>query len=385
MRKDRPHQLPAGDQRDRATDQPPHRAELHPPPPADVARRSGAPVGSAAQHRLGHRRSADRRGLGHRRRRRALAARTASAQPASERRARRHSRRRAAARDDDHRPGRRGRALHGAGDVCDGRDARTVRRGSGRRHQRAAARASARAVRRHGRQPARPRRRQRPTGVRAEPGLGTGAAHADDRGRGGAAGERRERRQRVRAGRTLVRPPPRAHPPHRGGDGVGRHRRRAAAQRTAGARRRVDGRRVRPREPGRRWPALPLRAPRLLGTLRVELGGRAALPGAAGARRRWRARATSMRLEDLARLAESGDRGGRRLAGSDGPLPGHGAGEPGDGPGARRHRRRRRSHRHLGSHRPHRRRADGGARAPQHRRRASWPPTPRRSRACAAR
>ena len=132
--KDRPHQLHAGDQRDRATDQPPHRAELHPPPPADVARRSGPPVGSAAQHRVGHRRSADRRRLGHRRRRRPLAARPASAQPAPQRRTRRHSRRRAAARDHDDRPGRRGRALHGAGDVCDGRDARTVRRGSGRRH-----------------------------------------------------------------------------------------------------------------------------------------------------------------------------------------------------------------------------------------------------------
>ena len=100
---------------------------------ADVARRSGAPVGPAAQHRLGDRRSADRRGLGHRGRRRPVAARTPAAQPAPERRARRHPRRRAAARDHDRRTGRRGRALHGADHVCHGLDPRTVRRRSGGR------------------------------------------------------------------------------------------------------------------------------------------------------------------------------------------------------------------------------------------------------------
>ena len=67
-------------------------------------------------------------------------------------------------------------------------------------------------------------------------------------------------------------------------------------------------------------PALPLRTSRLLGTLRVELGGRAALSASASGAPQSGA-PTTMRLEDLARLAAASDSGGHRLARSDGPVP----------------------------------------------------------------
>ena len=53
------------------------------------------------------------------------------------------------------------------------------------------------------------------------------------------AGRARERRERVRAGRAVVRPAPREHPAPPCGDRIGGHRRRPARERAAPARRRM--------------------------------------------------------------------------------------------------------------------------------------------------
>ena len=362
---DRPHQLPAGDQRDRATDQSPHRAELHPPPPADVACRSGTPVGPAAQHRVGHRRSADRRRLGHRRRRRALAARTASAQPAPERRARRHSRRRAAARDDDDRAGRRRRALHGAGDISDGR----------RRPNSSS---------RIWRTPPTQLRRAHPR-VLCE-GMGVSLpGRVDDSGRLVFAPNLGwgpvQITQMIEAAVGLPVNVENAanacalaelwfgrHPEHI------RHIVAVTVSEGIGVGLLLNGQLVHgagsmagefghvslddagpPCRCGRRgcWERYASNSAAVQHYLELRRPGAAAGRARRCASRIWRGGRTAATRRPVASL----DRMGRYL--------GHGAGQPGDGPGARRHRRRRRGHGHLGSHRPARRRADGArARCP---------------------
>ena len=128
------------------------------------------------------------------------------------------------------------------------------------------------ARRRRRRQPARPRRRARPPDVRAQSRLaGDGpAGHARIGHR--PARLPRERRQRLRPRRALVRQASRTRPQPRRRHGVGRHRRRPPDQRPAGTRRQRDGRRARPRDARRKGPALQVRQARLLGALRLQFG-----------------------------------------------------------------------------------------------------------------
>ena len=85
-----------------------------------------------------------------------------------------------------------------------------------------------------------------------------------------------------------------------------RHRRRPADERTAGAGRRRARRRIRPRHAGRERPALPVRQARLLGALRVELGGARHLSGLGG---RGGVEGAAFHVRATrARLAHEGDR-----------------------------------------------------------------------------
>ncbi len=129
---DRPDELPSRDQRDGAADQPAHRPQPDPAARAFVARRSGAAIGPAAQHRLGDHRRADRRGLGQRRRAGAAAQGPPAALPARQHRARRHHRCRAASRHHHRRPGRARCAVQGPGAMAHAGDTRGVRGPAGR-------------------------------------------------------------------------------------------------------------------------------------------------------------------------------------------------------------------------------------------------------------
>ena len=290
---------------------------------ADLARR----FGPAAQHRLGDRRSADRRGLGHRRRRRPVAARTPAAQPAPERRARRHPRRRAAARDDDRRAGRRRRALHGTGEVCRRPPRRNASSKTGAEgHQRPAERP----IRTCGCEgmgvslPGRVDDSGR-LGVCAEPGLGTGAGFTKmiEVAVGLPVSVENAANACALAELWFGR-----HPEHvrdivavtvSEGIGVGLL---LNGQLVHGAG--VDGRRVRPRQHRRARAAVPLRTPRVLGALRVELGGRAGTTRSSSGTAIAQRRRSSMRFEDLARLRRrAATRAAVRLARADGPLPRH--------------------------------------------------------------
>ena len=268
---------------------------------------------------------------------------------------------------------------------ADGHRRRTVRGGSRRRHGRACRRPPAGAVRRHGRQPARARRRQRPAGVRAEPRLGpVQIAQMIEAAVGLPVNVENAANACALAELWFGR-----HPEHI------RHIVAVTVSEGIGVGLLLNGQLVHGAgsmagEFGHvsldeDWPALPLRAPRVLGTLRVELGGRPSLSGAA------RSGASVSGAPTVDALRGSGPRWPTAATRRPSPrssgwgVPGHRPGESGDGPGARRHRRRRRSHRHLGSHRPDRRRPDAArARFPTAPR-AWWRPTPRRSRASAAR
>ena len=269
---DRPHQLPGRHQRDGTADQPPHRAEPRAATPAAVARRPRAPLGPPAQHRLRHRRATDRRGVGHRGRRRvgrrAAAARACCTSTSnapgfsasiSGRRPRRRARRdRRAVPDADH--------------VCDAR--RPVRlRGRARAHRPQPSARRTRTWSTRAWASACPGRidASGTTRVRAEPRVERRRSPPAARVGARPAGGRGERRQRLRPGRAVVRAASRSRARPRGGHRVGGHRRRHADQRTAGARRQCDGRRVRSRDDRSRGPGVPVRSTRVLGTLRVEL------------------------------------------------------------------------------------------------------------------